>query len=471
MKREFWRWVGERFEKCQPAFAEVEAVEASTELYGAGPILILPPIWDHHGHIAWLATQLRQIDLSGCATRSDALRAISGRAARTPNGSWLVGIGWDHNRWGGEFPDRWELDSVTGGHPAYLTRIDAHCAWFNSAAMAAAGLSELEPDPPGGVFHRSEGRISGIAVDNAMPRLEAAIPRQGQGDFRDGLLAALELLKDCGLSGATDMGLEAQVVETLSGLERDGALPVAVDGFVNTSVEGWELVTSENGAAFKLRGGKVFMDGALGSRGAALESDYSDDPGNRGLLLESRESLGRKLDIILERGTAAAIHVIGDRSLKLALEVLEGRNASPKMRFEHLQLLPGEDLPRVKNTGAEASLQPCHFLSDRPWACERLGERAGWAYRLGSIARAGLPILIGTDFPIEHPDPRRNIFAALSRESAAEKLTLAQILNAMSPPADMAGCFLPTFAAGEPILNGSEPSAVMEWKLVAGGRP
>jgi predicted amidohydrolase YtcJ len=248
------------------------------------------------------------------------------------------------------------------------------------------------------------------------------------------MVAALDHLRDAGLCGVTDMGLEPSHIRVLTELDREGCLPVAVEGFAWVKPGQAELPVPQLGARFKLTGVKLFADGALGSRGAALRVPYCDAPGERGFLLWEESDMARMFRESAIRGLLPAIHAIGDRAVGQVLDALDSAGVRGA-RLEHAQLLSERDVERMRDLGTVAVLQPCHYLSDRCWAQARLGDRMERAYRWGSLARAGVGLLMGTDFPIEPPDPGRNFQACAGRENASERLAVDQVIQAYAPPA------------------------------------
>lgn len=413
----------------------LDAFLARTELFRSAPcVLVLPPFWDHHGHIPMHGALLEQVDLRGCPSLEEALGRVGAGVSAHATSPWLLGLGWDQNLWGGEYPDRRHLDALCPDKPALLRRIDGHAAWVNSAALALAGFDDSTPDPPGGFMVRREGRLSGILVDRAMDVVSALVPPPRAGDLERHILSGLEDLRRWGLCGATDMGLDAAALAVLERLDGEGRLPAAVEGFLHVSGETLAVERFYVGTRFWVAGGKLYADGALGSRGAALTEDYCDAPGLRGVLLRDAGALAHAIQSVLARGLVPAIHAIGDGALGQALHALEACGAPRGARIEHAQVASDEQVRRMARAGVVASVQPCHLLSDRAWAPKRLGPRMAWSYRAGTFASAGVPLLLGTDFPIESPDPVRNLLACLGREDPAEALDLDAALAAYGPP-------------------------------------
>lgn len=436
-----------------------QAVRAS----GAPAAVLLPPLWDHHGHVVPLGRSFDEADLRRCPSPEAAAEEARRVAAAPTAGDWVQGFGWDQNLWGGRFPHRRLLDQALPGRPVLLWRIDGHAAWASTEALRRAGLLEGLSDPPGGAIQREEGLPTGILLDAAAEAVRAAVPPPSPEDLERWILQGLHTLAARGLSGVTDMGLEPREAEVFQRLDDEGCLPLAVRGFLRV-FPGDPLPEAprNEGRLFRIEGFKFFADGALGSRGAALHEDYADAPGNRGLLLWETEALREGLREAAARGARAAVHAIGDRALRQVLEAALPLNPVPSLRIEHVQVAGEEEVALLAASGATASIQPCHRLSDEAWAPLRLGGRLDSAYRAGSLARAGIPLLFGTDFPIEEPEPSRTLAAALFHRQG-EELTAFQALRAMAPPPG-APCRRPALLLLDRVPSPGDP----RWLL--GGR-
>jgi len=453
-----WRWEEDRFVSCDapPALRSL--------LGGAETALLLPPLWDHHGHLMALGAQLEEVDLRGASTLEAASARVRAAAVLLPGDAWLLGSGWDQELWGGTLPHRRLLDEAAEGRPCYLRRIDGHAAWASSASLRRAGLGPKTPDPPGGRFLRDGDGLAGVAVDNAMLPIEAVLPEPGASDRRRRALGGLARLAAAGLSGATDMGLKVADVETLAALDGEGALPLPLDGYLWEEPASCPAHWASPGAAFRVLGIKLFADGALGSRGAALTEPYTDEPGNRGLLLLGPAALAEKVRAARGRAASLAVHAIGDAAADAVLDAFETAGPGRGDRLEHAQLLRPDQVARLARLGVTASVQPCHWLSDRAWAGGRLGGRLAWGYRAGSLARTGVPLLLGTDFPIEAPDPRRTLYAAEVR-GEGEGLSFGAALAASAPPAWAASRCGPTAVLGGTPEDLARPERLLRWEL------
>jgi hypothetical protein len=402
---------------------------------GAAAGIVLPALWDHHGHVIPLGRSSEEVDLRDTPSPEAAVEKVQRRAASLPPEAWIQGFGWDQNLWGGRFPHRFLLDRALPGRPVLLWRIDGHAAWASTEALHRAGLLEAATDPPGGAVQREDGLPTGVLLDAAAEAVRAAVPPPSTKDLERWILRGLRILAGRGLTGVTDMGLEVREAKVFRRLDRKGVLPLQVRGYLRVSPgEPLPEFPIGEGEDFSVEGYKFFADGALGSRGAALHEDYADAPGCKGLLLWDTEALREGLREAAARKAAAAVHAIGDRALRQVLEAALPLRMGPALRIEHVQVAGQEEVDLLAASGAVASIQPCHRLSDEAWAPHRLGERMAGAYRVASLDRAGIPLRFGTDFPIEQPDPLRTLAAAVFHREE-EALVPYRALAFMRPPA------------------------------------
>lgn len=417
--------VGEEAECLARAAAGVRRLEL-----GAGSAV--PGLVDAHGHVFGLGRSRLEVSCVGAGDPGACAARVAERARLLPAGRWIRGRGWDQNRWpGGAFPAADVLTRAAPDHPVALFRVDGHAIWVNRAALAAAGVEPHTPDPPGGRIHRdATGRPTGVLVDAAMERVLSRMPRPDASALEEGILAGLRELAALGLTGVHDAGVEPDALEVYRRLAREERLPIRVHAMIDgqpplpaleAELARWR--TTPALGLLTVRTVKLYADGALGSRGAALLEDYADEPGNRGLLLTPPAELRDKIAAIARWGYQPAVHAIGDRACR---EVLEAFAAVPgiralRPRVEHLQILRPADLPRLAETGAVASMQPVHATSDAGWVPARLGagtERLRGAYAWRTVAEAGAALAFGSDFPIEAADPRAGLYAAETRRAA-----------------------------------------------------
>jgi predicted amidohydrolase YtcJ len=389
---------------------------------------VTPGLIDAHSHLGALGEALEEVDLTGAASYPEVVRRVAEAAGRLPAGAWVRGRGWDQNRWPDkQFPTEGALSAAVPDHPVWLERVDGHAALANAAALKLLGLGGSVPDPTGGRFLRDgAGKLTGVMIDNAKGLAESRLPAPSAADRRRTLGAAARHCVALGLTTVTDMGIGDGELRAYTELKAAGELPLRAAVFLADDpallahwfARGPEI---DPDARLTVRGVKMYVDGALGSRGAALLEPYSDDPGNLGLLVSTGDHLEAVAAQAAAKGFQVAIHAIGDRGGLVALDAMEralgGPRPEARFRLEHSQVLRLQDIERMARLGIIASMQPTHATSDMPWAGDRLGERrlAG-AYAWRKVLDAGGRLALGSDFPVESPDPRLGLYAAVTRQ-------------------------------------------------------
>jgi hypothetical protein len=385
----------------------------------------LPGLIDAHGHPLLHARSLVEVRLDGARSAQECVERVARYAATVPDGAWIRGSGWDQNLWPGrEFPDAALLDAATQGHPAALARVDVHALWCNSQALREAGIGPSTPDPPGGrILRGAGGPASGVLIDTAMDLVRRAIPGPGPRETEEMLVRSLRALASVGLTAVHDASAGPDVLAAYARLAERDELPVRVYAMIDAP----RSQLAEQMRAFRerpsiglftVRAVKLFADGALGSRGAAMFEPYDDDPGNTGLWLTDPRELGERIAQVAAAGYQPCVHCIGDRACAVVLEAFAQVPRALRPRAEHLQVLRARDVPLLKRSGAVASMQPTHATSDGRWAEERLGhgtERQRGAYAWRQALDAGAPLAFGSDFPVEGIDPREGLRAAIGR--------------------------------------------------------
>jgi len=426
----------------------------------------VPGLCDAHGHPFLLGRALQEVDLRGARDEADCAARVRARARETPPGSWLRGRGWDQNGWpGADFPTRASLDAAAPAHPVLLMRVDGHAAWVNGRALEAAGISGTTADPAGGkILRDASGEPTGVLVDSAFDPVLRALPHESPEEVARTLALGLAALPRAGLTEVHEAMATPQILAAYRRLAREGRLPVRVYAMIDGQVPLPELDAriaargpAEEGR-LTVRAVKLFADGALGSRGAALLAPYADEPGTRGLLLLEPAELRERLRRVALAGLQPAVHAIGDRACREVLQALvELRRELPGLdalrpRVEHLQILAAEDRGLLRAAGVVASMQPVHATSDGAWAERRVGPpRAEGAYPLRWALDAGATLALGSDFPVEDPDPRAGLWAAEARIPAgatapwtpAQRLTRTEALRGFT-----AGAAQAAFAEG-----------------------
>lgn len=428
----------------------------ATRIIDAHGATIIPGLIDSHVHMEGLGDQLEVIALRDAASIEEVAARVRKAAASSKPGEWIRGRGWDQNNWGGAFPDSISISLANAAplNPVFLVRIDGHAAWVNRRALDLAGIEPHTPDPDGGrILRDTSGDPTGVLIDRAMDLVLNRIPLPTFEDTRKRLARAARECARVGLTTVHDAGVNAQTIAAYRDLIAQNELPVRVyamiavaqrPGMAGAEPHWREFLERgpEVGNRLTIRTLKLFADGALGSRGAALLAPYADNPDNNGLLLLSREEIENVAREALAHGFQVATHAIGDRANRTALEaygnVLKGKN-DRRFRIEHAQVVAPEDFSSFAGCSIIASVQSTHATSDLRWAAERLGtERLKHAYFARSFLTAGVPLANGSDFPVEDPNPLFGFYAAMTRQQSSgypsggwfpeERLTRAEAL-------------------------------------------
>lgn len=394
-----------------------------SEVHDMAGATVYPGLIDAHSHLLGYALNLGHTDLVGTATWEEVMDRLRADHA-TSNDPWVRGRGWDQNDWPTlDFPDRADLDEMFPARPVVLQRIDGHAVLANHVALELTGLLHAGQLPGGEILRRPDGSPTGVLIDGAADSLLARIPKPNAAEKTTALVRAQGLLLAAGLTTVTDAGLDVEDIALLDSLHNTGDLVLRVVAMANP--------TEANFVAMAERGGwrtprlvaesfKFYMDGALGSRGAALLDPYDDRPGHRGLLLQSIPEYEAQLARIHADGFQAATHAIGDSAARIVLsayeKVLEGPN-DRRWRMEHAQVIHPDDMDRFGPSSIIPSVQPTHATSDMYWAGQRLGRgRIRRAYAYADLLEPLGMLPLGTDFPVEDIDPRKTFLAAVSRQ-------------------------------------------------------
>jgi predicted amidohydrolase YtcJ len=404
---------------------------------------MLPGLIDAHGHVMGLGLAALDLDLTGTRSLAELQDRLRAYAASTTTPRWIRGRGWNQELWADKrFPTTADLDAVVSDRPVWLERVDGHAAVGNSAALREAGITARTKAPAGGRIE------NGMFVDAARNLVEQHIPPTQAKQFDRALLKAQEIMLSQGLTAAADMGTTAEDWNTMRRLGDSGRLQVRVLSYAL----GVDTLTTIAGPAptqwlydgkLKMGGVKLYSDGALGSRGAYLKAPYSDMPSTRGLPLLDDAKLKNLASRAAMDGFQVAVHAIGDAANAQVIgafeELAETYKGDRRWRIEHAQVVDPLDIPRIARTGIIASMQPTHQTSDRTMAEARLGAaRLPGAYAWQTIVRSGARMALGSDFPVESPNPFPGLSAALSRQGLdgqppggwrpEERLTLEQAL-------------------------------------------
>jgi len=391
---------------------------------------VLPGLVDGHAHLYNYGFLAISLNLTGSPSLSVALRAIAEYAETTPPSSWIQGRGWNQVLWPvQEYPTAADIDAVVADKPVWLERIDGHAGWANSRAMEIAGIDDDTPDPTGGKILRDEnGQATGVFIDMAMGLVGERIPTPDKDEIRAVYRMASQNLLPYGMTGVHDAGVSIKEAEVLISMADDSELGLRV--YAMLSDAGVNLDRMEKplkGYAddmLDIAAVKLYADGALGSRGAAMIEPYSDDPENHGLPFYTLDELTGFTDKANYMGFQVAIHAIGDRGNRLALDAFEaaqrGKPSRLRNRIEHAQIIALEDIPRFAELGIIAAVQATHATSDMNMAEDRIGPdriKGGYAWR--RLLDSGAVLANGSDFPVELANPWHGLYAAVTRQNRA----------------------------------------------------
>ena len=393
---------------------------------------VIPGMTDAHVHLQGLGQALRTVDLTGTTSYEQVIERVAARAKEVPAGTWVIGRGWDQNDWAStRFPSHEALSRAVPNHPVYLVRVDGHAAVVNAKAMELAKLTAATRDPSGGRIERGPGNApSGVLVDNAMGLVGASIPPASREELRSQVVAAIRESNRWGLTSVHDAGVGREVIDVYEELAKEGKFDlrnyVMISGdsatLMHYASRGAQSALYDN--RLWIRSIKIAIDGALGSRGAALLEPYSDEPNHTGLLLVPPAQMRRVAIEALRRGFQVNVHAIGDRGNRVVLdEFQKALDAVPvadhRFRIEHAQILHPDDVPRFAALGVIPSMQASHQTSDMYWAGNRLGQnRLLGAYAWRSLLETGVVIPNGSDFPVEQVNPLISFHASVSRQDA-----------------------------------------------------
>lgn len=428
--------------------AQACSIPGTTWQDGQGAFL-MPGLVDAHIHLLQYAESQMMVDCE-TATLPECLERVARRASEVPPGEWILGHGWNQHRWADGFGTAAMLDAAAPHNPVYLTAKSLHAGWCNTAALRLMGVDRETPDPQGGRFGRDAGgNPDGILYESAMEYIEPVLPQPTLESAAAALQKAQQTLWRCGITGVHDFDI-TQCFQALQHLHRENLLrlrvvksipldklPAAIDAGIQTGF-GHDMLST--GPV------KLFADGALGPRTAAMLSHYENDPENLGMLFLDREGIFETGRLASAAGISLAVHAIGDRANHEALQGFarlrqyEEENNLPRLRhrIEHVQALHPDDLPLLARLGITASMQPVHLPSDWQPANRNWGSRSESAFAFRSLLNTGTSLAFGSDAPVESPNPFWGIQAAVTRSTVDgnpeggwypnQRLTLAEAL-------------------------------------------
>jgi predicted amidohydrolase YtcJ len=421
---------------------------------------VMPGFNDAHAHLGHGGAEKMTVDLVGVKSLDEMKQRIAAKAATAAAGEWLTGGGWDHTLWTqSKLPTRLDLDAVSNGHPAFLSRVDGHIAVANSAALQAAGITRETKDPFGGKIDRdASGEATGILRESAKSLVSDKIPPPTPAQRRQGIELVLREAASVGLTSAQDNSSWEDFL-VYEDLEREGKLTLRIAEWLpfGADLKALEQHRAHHPADDSMLHTtmlKGFMDGSLGSRTAALKQPYADDPGNTGLPQYQQDKLNQMATERALAGFQLGFHAIGDGGVQMALDAFEQaenavrqRGTSPpsgpqrgfRFRVEHAQVTDPPQFEQFARLDVIASMQPNHLLTDMNWAESRLGhERARHSYAWREFLDHGVWLAFGTDYPVEPLTPFRGIYAAVTRQNEAgtktyfpeQKLTIDEAIAA-----------------------------------------
>ena len=422
------------------AVRDGKIVAAGTELHAAAAVPgaerldlagrdVLPGLTDAHLHFEWYSLGLQAVDAE-TPTLEEALRRVGERAARTPAGEWITGYGWNQNEWGGQFPTAADLDRVAPEQLVFLKAKSGHAGWANSAALRRAGITEATANPPGGEIVRdAQGRPTGILFEDAMQLVDKLVPSASTEAVAQAMLPAMENAWRAGLTGVHDFdGARSfaawQMVKARGQLGLRVVKTIPVRNLPSAITLG--LRTGFGDDWLRVGNVKIFLDGALGPRTAAMIAPYEGEPDNYGIVVTDKEELYENATQAAAHGLAMTVHAIGDKANHDLLDVYavirgeerERGQAPLRHRCEHVQVLHPDDWGRLAELNVVASMQPIHATSDMLMADQFWGKRSAGAYALRTQLAAGAPLAFGSDCPVESFNPFWGIHAAVTRRRA-----------------------------------------------------
>lgn len=390
--------------------------------------LITPGFIDTHTHFIDGGFRLSSVQLRDAATKEEFIKRIGDFAKTVPPGTWIMGGDWDNQNWGGELPERSWIDAVTPDHPVWINRLDGHMSLANTAAIKTAGIADNVKDVAGGAIERKKGKLTGIFKDNAMTLIDKAVPPAPEALEDRALDAAMNYVASKGVTSAHNM---SGYWSTFERARKQNRLITRI--YAGTSINDWRALDAKikkegRGDAWLRFGNlKQFVDGSLGSHTAAFFKPFVDAPNDSGFFLTPPDELYRGIKSADSAGLHLMVHAIGDKGIRTLLDIyerVEKENGPRDRRFriEHLQHIHPADIPRLKQLGVIASMQPYHAIDDGRFAEKYIGyERCKTTYAFKSLMDAGATVAFGSDWFVAPPTPLEGIYAAVTRRTLDDK--------------------------------------------------
>lgn len=406
-------------------------IDSNTQVIDAGDGLVVPGLIDSHIHLIEGGLRLASVQLRDAKSREDFVNRLAEYAEKQPPDTWITGGDWDHSLWGGELPSRDWIDAATPNNPVWINRLDGHMSLANTAAMKAAKVDDDVKDVEGGEIVRdAAGRPTGVFKDNAMSMIGRAEPNSTTQQLLNATVAAMDYVAARGVTSVHHLGT-FQDLQVFRIAQERGLLKTRI--YACTPLHHWQRLADEMKARgrgdewLKIGGLKGYVDGSLGSHTAAFLQPFSDAPKDSGLLVNTAEDLESWTADADRAGLQVVVHAIGDRAIRLQLDVFERVTATNgprdrRFRIEHAQHIAPQDIPRFAKLGVIPSMQPYHAIDDGRWAERFIGpERSETTYAFRSLLDSGSRIAFGSDWYVAPPTPMEGIYAAVTRRTLDDK--------------------------------------------------
>jgi predicted amidohydrolase YtcJ len=444
--------------------SELNAKYQGIEMLDLEGRTVIPGLIDAHGHVMGLGYRAAQVNLEGTRSVQEALDRVKAYAENNPDADWILGRGWNQVLWAeNAFPTGADLDAISDGRPIYLTRVDGHAAWANSVALGMSGISRETVDPQGGLIIRDRrGDPTGILIDNAMNIVDSVVPSPDSTETMTALIKALEELRSLGITSTHDAGVSYPTYQLYKNAADQGLLKTRIYGMISGVGNDFDQIAADGllknylNDFLSVRSVKLYGDGALGSRGAAMIHPYHDEPSNSGLLFYGPDSLSMMIGKAVQKGYQVNVHAIGDAANRVALDAYQMvQDSIPssrelRHRIEHAQIIAPEDFDRFVSLNIIASMQPVHATSDMNMAEDRVGsERILGGYAWQTFLDKGVVLASGSDYPVENANPFHGLYAAVTRSDTLgnplggwypeQKLSRVQALRSFTIDAAYAG--------------------------------
>ncbi|GAA0786990.1 MULTISPECIES: amidohydrolase [Pseudomonadati] len=455
------KFTDDKIDAVYPTPPNLATVNDMLVIDGKGKTL-LPGLIDAHGHVLSYGQSLLRVDLVAASSESESVKRAETFLKQQSTTGWLLGRGWNQELWDSKaFPSKQSLDKVFGHTPVAFGRIDGHALWVNSKTLQLAGITATTKAPVGGeIIKDSQGQPTGVLIDNAMNLVYDVMPAMTSMQMQTTLVAAMESLASYGLTSVHDAGVSIDNINAYQTLAQAKAMPIRINAMLSVEDPQYAdylakgpIKTADD--MFKMDSVKISADGALGSRGASLLADYSDQHGHKGLMLYSTDRLAALILESMQAGFQVNTHAIGDNANKVVLDNYQAAIAASdtkalRHRVEHAQILEVSDIHRFAELGVIASIQATHATSDKNMAEKRLGKtRLAGAYAWRKLLNANAKIANGSDFPVESPNPYFGLHASVTRQDhdnqpldgwlSSEKLTREEALDSFTLSAAYAG--------------------------------